>query len=164
MPASSGYSPDSDSDSEPTKYDSSDEDLLETIEDLDLLLPPLPPVLPLLPPLPSSLPSDRDQEGAHRTFEIGESSTAHVLLVTSESVDHTVPLLAARLIRHKALIDEVRDHVREGLLVIDKSIETFQDRLTFVEHQIIELLDSRDVNQLEIEELQSQAQDAETRL
>nr|GFA37369.1 putative reverse transcriptase domain-containing protein [Tanacetum cinerariifolium] len=53
------------------------------------------------------------QEGALSTYKTGESSTAHVLTVTGESVHHTVPLLAARLIRHKSLIEEIHDHLRE---------------------------------------------------
>ncbi|GJU85203.1 putative reverse transcriptase domain-containing protein [Tanacetum coccineum] len=139
-----GYSPDSNSDSEPTENDSSDEDLMETDESPSPPLPPVSPPLLLvsrpLPPFPSSLPSDRDQEGVPSTFEIGESSTAHVLSVTGKSVD------------------------QKGSLVNDERIKTLQARLTSAEHRITKLLDSRDADQLEMAELRSRTQDEEAQL
>nr|GEV17481.1 hypothetical protein [Tanacetum cinerariifolium] len=87
--------------------------------------------------------SDEDRSGCTpSTFKIGESSTAHMIPVTSESVDHTIPLLAARLIRYEALIDEVNDYRREDSLVTDERIETLYVKLTSAEHQITEFLDS----------------------
>nr|GEZ07095.1 hypothetical protein [Tanacetum cinerariifolium] len=47
-------------------------------------------------------------------FELGESFTvAPTLPVTSEHIPHTIPLLAARLVRHEDQIYEVKEHLKE---------------------------------------------------
>ncbi|GKD04315.1 hypothetical protein Tco_1179289 [Tanacetum coccineum] len=151
IPASSGYSSDSHSDSEPTKDDSSDEDMMETTESppdsdcFDIIcsatIHPLPS--PPLPPLTSSLPSDMlppHKEGAPSTFEKEESSIAHVLLVTSESVDHTIPLLASRLIRHEALIDkDALERARHKIIEHQIRHEDSKTRLQQCEDDMLEL-------------------------
>ncbi|GKF00381.1 hypothetical protein Tco_0023731 [Tanacetum coccineum] len=44
----------------------------------------------------------RDEEGSPDTFEIRESSlAAHIIPVTDEPIHRTIPLLVARLVRHK---------------------------------------------------------------
>nr|GEV17483.1 hypothetical protein [Tanacetum cinerariifolium] len=171
VPASFGYLLDSDSDSnsESTKDDSSDEYLMKTVESpqtytaLTLFIQT--PFIRLSPsgtspssPAPSLLPSSSHQEGAPSTFDIGKSSADHVLLVTRESVNHTIPLLAARLIHHQALIDEVRDHMREDSFVTDERIKTLQARLTSVEHWSTEFLDSQDADRLKMAELRNCSQ------
>ncbi|PWA92082.1 hypothetical protein CTI12_AA081680 [Artemisia annua] len=54
----------------------------------------------------------RSQEGAPNTKELGEcssSATSRTLLVTGEPLHHTVPLLAARLVRHEDRLDDIVD-------------------------------------------------------
>ncbi|PWA35139.1 hypothetical protein CTI12_AA612300 [Artemisia annua] len=54
----------------------------------------------------------RSQEGAPSTRELGESSssaTSRTLPVTGEPLHHTVPLLAARLVRHEDRLDDILD-------------------------------------------------------
>ncbi|GKA92874.1 hypothetical protein Tco_0814799 [Tanacetum coccineum] len=59
----------------------------------------------------------RDYDRGYYTctsLKIGESSTAaHILLVTGEPIHHTIPLLVARLARHKGRIEEIHDHLEE---------------------------------------------------
>ena len=51
----------------------------------------------------------RSQEGAPRARELGESSStaSRIIPVTGEPIHHTVPLLAARLVRHEDRIDAI---------------------------------------------------------
>nr|GEW79414.1 reverse transcriptase domain-containing protein [Tanacetum cinerariifolium] len=98
---------------------------------------------PPLPPLPSSLPSNMlpphkkiqmtspQTEATKETCEETTNATPNETIDPTsqariESVDHTIPLLVAKLIRHKALIDEVQDHMREGSLVTSDRIKTLE--------------------------------------
>ncbi|GJY39932.1 hypothetical protein Tco_0426296 [Tanacetum coccineum] len=90
-----------------------------------------------------------DQEGAPSTYKIGESSSTHVLPMTGESIHHKLPLLAARLIRHKGQIDEIHNHMREVPL----------ERIETLKHE-----DSLGRARDEIAESQIHHEDAEARL
>ncbi|GKG46015.1 hypothetical protein Tco_0498461, partial [Tanacetum coccineum] len=48
-------------------------------------------------------------------YEMGESSSAQIHLITGEPIHHTIPLLVARLVHHDDQIEEIRDHQREIL-------------------------------------------------
>ncbi|GJR02029.1 hypothetical protein Tco_0525013 [Tanacetum coccineum] len=106
----------------------------------------------------------RECEGAPNTFEINESSVAaapHVLPVTSKTIKQNIPLLVARLSRHDGVIDQVYDYLEkispEHVEEIEDDIKTLQARLRSTEDEVttlrgrvIELLNSRDVDQLEM--------------
>ncbi|GKD81418.1 hypothetical protein Tco_1348257 [Tanacetum coccineum] len=81
----------------------------------------------------------RDQEVAPSTYKIEESSTANVLLVTGESVHHTVSLVVARLISHTRLIEEIHEHLRvvslERIETLEQEVETMRDRAKIVCHE-----------------------------
>ncbi|GJV23167.1 putative ribonuclease H-like domain-containing protein [Tanacetum coccineum] len=81
----------------------------------------------------------RDKEVAPSTYEIEESSTANVLLVTGESVHHTVSLVVARLISHTRLIEEIHEHLRvvslERIETLEQEVETMRDRAKIVCHE-----------------------------
>ena len=52
----------------------------------------------------------RSQEGAPSARELGENSSSaasRILPVTGEPVHHTIPLLAARLVRHEDRLDDI---------------------------------------------------------
>lgn len=72
----------------------------------------------------------RSQEGAPRTRELGESSftSSRILPVTGEPIHHTVPLLAARLVRHENRIDALasmmNDHPPENIEFLAEDVET----------------------------------------
>ncbi|GJW15792.1 hypothetical protein Tco_0019925 [Tanacetum coccineum] len=87
----------------------------------------------------------RDQEGAPSTYEIVESFIAHVLPVTGDSSHYTVPLLVARLILHKGLIEAIHDHLREIPLervkTLKQEVETLHDRDEAAEQRTEVLLD-----------------------
>nr|GEV54730.1 thioredoxin-like 1-1, chloroplastic [Tanacetum cinerariifolium] len=117
--------------------------------------PSLPP-----PPLPSSplptllLPCKRfrmtssHQETTNETtteaiipVRLRESSSVtHVLLVTGESIHHTIPLLATRLVRLKDQIEEIQGHLEEILLEsvesVQQEIKTVCERVEAAEQQI----------------------------
>ena len=54
----------------------------------------------------------RFEEGAPRASELGEGSSV-VLSVTREPIHHTIPLLAARSVRHEDRIDEILSPAEE---------------------------------------------------
>ncbi|GJR87553.1 hypothetical protein Tco_0211564 [Tanacetum coccineum] len=100
-------------------------------------------------------------------------------LVTSEKSEQTIPLLVVRLTYHDGVIDQVFDYLEqmplERVEEMEDDIETLQARLASVEQEIMTLyarvgtLEQHDedayvTNKLEITELRSRVEDAETRL
>ena len=74
----------------------------------------------------------RAEEGTPSASELGESSsttTPRVLPITGEPVHHTVPLLAARLVRHENRIDAVQNFIDDVLLGRFESIEEAVENL-----------------------------------
>ncbi|PWA45819.1 hypothetical protein CTI12_AA514240 [Artemisia annua] len=66
--------------------------------------------------IPAGFVDERSQEGAPSTRELGESSSSAIsrtLPVTGEPLHHTVPLLAARLVRHEDRLDDIVDILDE---------------------------------------------------
>ncbi|GKB08139.1 hypothetical protein Tco_0836423 [Tanacetum coccineum] len=82
----------------------------------------------------------RDQKGAPSTYEIRESSSAHVLLVTSESVHHIMTLLVVRLIRYEDQVKEIHDLLMEIPLerieTLEQKVETIRDKTEAAEQRI----------------------------
>nr|GEW17303.1 putative reverse transcriptase domain-containing protein [Tanacetum cinerariifolium] len=93
---------------------------IEAVVAKEIATPPhkrvrLSPSSPSSPP-PSSLPSPshkRYMSSSPPLPPLGESSSTHVLPMTGEPVHYTMPLLAARLIRHDGQIEEIYDHLEE---------------------------------------------------
>ena len=83
--------------------------------------------------LPEAIRRWRFIEGPPRVSELGESSTP-VLPVTGEPVHHTVPLLAARLVRHEDRIDDIVGVVEEISL---ERVENMEEEVTnLVVHRV----------------------------
>ncbi|GJU83663.1 hypothetical protein Tco_1286028 [Tanacetum coccineum] len=56
----------------------------------------------------------RDKEGLSSIFEIRKSSTtAPILSVTGEPIQHIIPLLVIRIVHHKDQIHKIHDHIEE---------------------------------------------------
>ena len=72
-------------------------------------------------------------EGSPRASELGEGPSA-VIPVTGEPIHHTVPLLAARLVRHEDRIDELVSIIEE--ISLDR-IENMEEEVTnLVVHRV----------------------------
>nr|GEU30684.1 hypothetical protein [Tanacetum cinerariifolium] len=85
---------------------------------------PPPPPFDMLPPCKRvSIGTWRYQEGAPSTFELGESSSAHIISVTGEHLHHTIPLLVTRTVCHEAHIERIKVHLEELLVERVESIE-----------------------------------------
>ena len=65
-------------------------------------------------------------EGSPRAAELGDGSSA-VLPVTGEPIHHTIPLLAARLVRHEDRLDELLSVIEDISL---ERIECMQEEVT----------------------------------
>ncbi|GJS56977.1 hypothetical protein Tco_0651761 [Tanacetum coccineum] len=83
----------------------------------------------------------RDEEGSPSTFEIRESSTAaHILLVTSEPIHRTIPLLVARIVCHEDQIHEMQDHLEElpveRFEAMEQDIEGLHGRIKATQHDV----------------------------
>ena len=68
----------------------------------------------------------RSQEGTPTTRELGESSysTSRILPVTGEPIHHTIPLLAARMVRHEDRLDSIASILNK---IPQELLETFED-------------------------------------
>ncbi|GJT19930.1 hypothetical protein Tco_0878636 [Tanacetum coccineum] len=133
MPASSGYSPDFDLDSEPTKYDSSDEDLMKTAE----------------------LTLDLD------CFDIICSATIHPFVTISSITIFTTTITITIIIslspRKRVHMTSPQTEATDETPTETTTPTSQLDKLTSVEHRITKLLDSRDADRLEMAELRSRA-------
>ncbi|GKD88442.1 hypothetical protein Tco_1363949 [Tanacetum coccineum] len=101
----------------------------------------------------------REVEGSLSIFKLGESSlAAHVLPVTSEHVQHTIPLLMERLAHHERKIQEIQDHLEEIPLerveTVEHDIEILHDRAEAAKQQVKVLHDSLRIAHKRITELQ----------
>nr|GEU75583.1 hypothetical protein [Tanacetum cinerariifolium] len=102
---------------------------------------PAPAPAPPPPPLPSNMIPPykrvRYQEGASSMFELGESSSAHIIPMTGEHIHHTIPLLVTRLVRHEAQIKRIKVHLEElpvkRVESIEQEIQTLQARAEAIE-------------------------------
>ncbi|GKE11003.1 hypothetical protein Tco_1414554 [Tanacetum coccineum] len=95
------------------------------------------PSSPPLSPLPLSS-HKRSRSPSPPPLPLSSSLPSDVLPpLTGELVHHTVPLLAAKLIRHKSLIEEIHDHLREVSLkrieTLKQEVETLHDRADITE-------------------------------
>jgi hypothetical protein len=68
----------------------------------------------------------RSQEGTPTARELGESSytTSRVLIVTGEPIHHTIPLLAARMVRHEDQLNSIASILNK---IPHEHLETFAD-------------------------------------
>ncbi|GJU51725.1 hypothetical protein Tco_1221280 [Tanacetum coccineum] len=101
----------------------------------------------------------REVEGSLSIFKLGESSlVAHVLPVTSEHVQHTIPLLMERLVHHERKIQEIQDHLEEIPLerveTVEHDIKILRDRAEAAKQQVKVLHDSLRIAHKRITELQ----------
>ncbi|GJR22433.1 hypothetical protein Tco_0970960 [Tanacetum coccineum] len=117
----------------------------------------------------------RDEEGPPSTFQIRESSTApHILPVTGEPIQHTIPLLVARIVRHEDQIHETQDHLeelplkrfeameqdieglRDDMMTSQKDVETLQTTLWIAHERISDM-------EIRLEETKTRLQESEVR-
>jgi hypothetical protein len=75
-------------------------------------------------------------EGSPRAADLGEGSSA-VLPVTGEPIHHTIPLLAARLVRHEDRLDEllsvIEDISLERIKIMQEEVENLVVHRTTLE-------------------------------
>ncbi|GJT01562.1 ribonuclease H-like domain-containing protein [Tanacetum coccineum] len=84
------------------------------------------------------------QEGESK-YEMGESSSAQIHLITGEPIHRTIPLLVARLVRHDDQIEEICNHQGEISATrseYDVRIEILEQELETV-HSIAEAFEAR---------------------
>ncbi|GKB58229.1 hypothetical protein Tco_0914415 [Tanacetum coccineum] len=132
---SSGYSPDSDSDSKPTEEDPS-----QTVV----------PALSSASPSPSSFvrPSRKRCRSLTPPPPVAVSlpapvalAAAPVLQVTGETIQEVIPLFVARLAHHDGVTDEVLDQTDElppkHIEFVEDDVETLRARLTSTEQETV---------------------------
>ncbi|GKA79789.1 hypothetical protein Tco_0786385 [Tanacetum coccineum] len=109
----------------------------------------------------------RRQEGDPR-YEIGESSSARIHLITSQPIHRTIPLLVARLIRHDGQIMKIYDHQREISVMrveaLEEEVEIWRDRAETAEQRAEDLHETLERTRDEVHEHQVRHEDIEARM
>lgn len=88
--------------------------------------------------LPYRLQAWREEEMVPTTSEVGESSTTTPIPpITQEPVHHTVPVLAARMVRHESRIDKLENELSpDGLELLQHQISESGDHISHLLHTI----------------------------
>ncbi|MFS8007745.1 hypothetical protein Hanom_Chr14g01264661 [Helianthus anomalus] len=102
-----------------------------------------------------------DEEGVRPAFEDGESSTAsRVLPLTGQTVERTVPLLAARCARHETRLNSLQGRVR----VVGRRFDSLDDRVDAVEKRRATEEEVGEAMQSQITELKAEMADMKKRI
>nr|GEW76327.1 hypothetical protein [Tanacetum cinerariifolium] len=131
--------------------------------------PPLPPAL-LLPCKRFRMTLSHQETNNETTIEAIIPSRLHKKsqALTGEPIHHSIPLLAARLVRHENQIEEIQGHLKEILVESIKSveheIETVRERVEAAEQQIEVLHESLGITRDMIVKSQIRIEDAKAHL